>query len=128
MGELEDKLNSILSSPEEMEKIMGLARSLSSSMGSQAGSDTAEPKKAPDFSEAASALGDIDPKMFQMMSRLLGEYGAAEKSDKAAILNTLKPYLKEERRSKIDEAVKIAKMAKLAKIAFSEFSGGDSNL
>lgn len=31
MGEFEEKLNSILSSPEDMEKIMNLARSLSSS-------------------------------------------------------------------------------------------------
>lgn len=128
MGELEDKLNNILSSPEEMEKIMGLARSLSGSLGSQDKGEKPATAKVPDISDAASALGDIDPKMFQMMSRLLGEYGAAGNSEKTAILNTLKPYLKEDRRSKVDEAVKIARMAKLAKIAFSEFTGGDSNL
>ena len=33
MGEFEEKLNSILSSPKDMEKILGLARELSGSMG-----------------------------------------------------------------------------------------------
>ena len=49
MGEFEEKLNSILSSPEDMEKIMNLARSLSSSAGNQDGrkdQDREEKEKA----------------------------------------------------------------------------------
>ncbi len=126
MGELEDKLNSILSSPEEMEKIMNIARSIS---GGASDSETDSKENLSSNGGAASfPLGDIDPQMLKMMSRVMEQYGSGGDDGKALILNTLKPYLKEERRQKVDEALKIARMAKLAKIAFSEFSGGDSHL
>jgi len=124
MSELEDKLNSILSSPQEMEKIMGIARSLSDSMGNN--SNDAGTANSQEHEATASPFGNIDPKMLQIMSKIMGEYSSAS-SDKTALLNSMKPFLKEDRRSKIDKAVEIAKMAKIAKIAFSEFSGGDNH-
>ena len=127
MGELEDKLNSILSSPEEMEKIMGIARSLSGAAGDTAPPVSTGHDHAPDLTSAASALGDIDPKMFKLMSRVMGEYSSS-KNDKTALLTALKPYLKKERHEQIDKAAQIAKLARIAKAAFSEFSGGDSGV
>ncbi|MGE4485279.1 MAG: hypothetical protein AB7C97_09250 [Oscillospiraceae bacterium] len=121
MGELEDKLNSILSSPEEMQKIMGLARSISGSMG-----EASKPGANPE--NIASAIGDIDPKMFKVMTKILGEYSASPKSDKAVLLSAMKPYLKDERRKSVDRAIEIAKFAKVARLALSEFSGGDFHL
>lgn len=124
MSELEDKLNSILSSPEEMEKLLGVARSLSGSLGaSKAASDEVQPGMQ-DFASAASALGDMDPKMFKMMTHLLSEY-SSHKSDKTPLLQAMKPYLKEERYSTIDRAAEIAKLAHIAKIAFGEFGLGE---
>lgn len=129
MSELEDKLNKILSSPADMEKIMGIARSLSGSLGSQASSeDSAEgAKAAPDLSAITSSLKDIDPKIFRLMTRLVGEYTSG-KNDKAALLNAIKPYLKEDRRAKVDKAAEIAKLAKLAKVALAEFTGGEKGV
>ncbi len=129
MSELEDKLNKILSSPADMEKIMGIARSLSGSLGSQAHTEgTAEgPKAAPDLSAITSSLKDIDPKIFRLMTRLVGEYSSG-KNDKAELLNAIKPYLKEDRRIKVDRAAEIAKLAKLAKVALAEFTGGDKGV
>jgi hypothetical protein len=127
MGELEDKLNSILSSPEEMEKIMGIARSLSGTTDNTAPPAPKAAKTTPDIASAASALGDIDPKMFKLMSRIMGEYTSG-KNDKTALLTALKPYLKKERHEQIDRAAQIAKLARIAKAAFSEFSGGDSGV
>jgi hypothetical protein len=132
MSELEDKLNKILSSPADMEKIMGIARSLSGSMGGDAGvSDGAPSTQAVssglgslDLSALSSTLGNLDPKVFRLMNRLVSEYGSG-KNDKAELLNAIKPYLKEDRRAKVDRAVEIAKLAKLAKVAFAEFTGGD---
>lgn len=125
MGEFEDKLNSILSSPAELEKIMNVARSISGSMGS--GTAEASSTETSGIDSISSALGGIDPKMLKLMTRLLGEYSTGA-GDKAQILHAIKPYLKNERQEKIDRAVEIAKLAKLAKIAFSEFSGGDLNV
>lgn len=125
MSEFEDKLNSILSSPQEMEKIMGLARSLSGSMGKP--SEDTERQYEQENDHTDSPFGNIDPNMLKMMSRLMGEYSASSGNDKSALLNSLKPYLKDKRKKDIDKAIEIAKLAKIAKIAFSEFSGGESD-
>lgn len=129
MSELEDKLNKILSSPADMEKIMGIARSFSGSSGAQtsAESPTGGAPAVPDLASMASVLKDIDPKMMGLMGRLIGEYTSG-KNDKAVLLNAIKPYLKEDRRSKIDKAAELAKLARLAKVAFREFSGGDKDV
>ena len=128
MSELEDKLNQILSSPEDMEKIMGMARSLSGSGGIR---EPDAPKscdeKPPDLGALSSLLGNIDPKLIQLFSRVMREYSSQE-NDKSALLSAIKPYLKEERREKIDKAAEVAKMARLARAALSEFSGGTKNV
>lgn len=129
MSELEDKLNKILSSPAEMEKIMGMARSLSGSLGAQATAESPSggaPATA-DLNSIASTFKDIDPKIMGLMGRLVGEYTSG-KNDKAVLLNAIKPYLKEDRRTKIDRAAELAKLARLAKVAFREFSGGDKSV
>lgn len=125
MSEFEDKLNKILSSPDELEKIMGMAKSLSSSMDS-GGKD--EAAGAPDLSSLGSLLGNIDPKTIGVITRLFGEYSSKGNSDKAALLSAIKPYLKDDRREKIDKAAEMARLAQLARIAFSEFSDGDGDV
>lgn len=139
MSELEDKLNKILSSPADLEKIMGIARSLSGSLGAQtptegAGLGTAATaasaapgSPSPDLGNLVSTLKDIDPKIFRLVTRLVGEYTTG-KNDKTELLNVIKPYLKEDRRAKIDRAAEIAKLAKLARVAFREFSGGEQGV
>lgn len=123
MGELEDKLNSILSSPEEMEKIMGIARSLSQS---GFGEDNSQKNKQ-EKPNQNDFFGSFDPKMLSMMTRLMGGFNNSS-NDKMAVINTIKPFLKKERRQKLDEAANLAKMAKMAKLAFSEFSGGEHDV
>ena len=120
MGEFEEKLNSILSSPKEMEKILGLARELSGSGGEKAES----PPPPPDNSGILGGLGDMDPKLFKVMGRLMGEY-TNKSSDKADLVTAMKPYVRAERREALDRALKITKIARIAKIAFSELGGGD---
>ena len=106
MGEFEEKLNSILSSPRDMEKIMDIARGLSGSDG----------PKLP--------FDGIDPKMIGVMTLLMKEYNTT-KSDKTALLSAMKPYVKAENRDALDKAGNVLKMTRLAKIAFSEFGGSD---
>ena len=130
MGEFEEKLNSILSSPEDMEKIMNLARSLSSSAGNQDGrkdQDREEKEKAAENVPAALKAGEIDPKMLKLISRITREYSSAGDDSKAALLGSIKPYLKAGRQDTIDRALKVLKISKLAKIAMDEF-GGDFHL
>lgn len=123
MSELEDKINNILSSPAEMEKIMGIARSLSGSLGgSPQGEGTAlAAQPAPHLAGITSTLKEIDPIIFRLATRLVNEYTTG-KNDTVALLNTVKPYLKEDQREIINRATEIAK---LARGVLREFSGGE---
>lgn len=113
MSELEDKLNSILGDPAQMEKIAGLARSL---MGG--GGAPAEETPTP----ASSAPG-IDAGLLQKLGGLLG--GAGQEPDREqALLAAMRPYLSEKRRGKMDQALKLARLARIARLAMGETGGG----
>ena len=125
MSEFEDKINKILSSPEELEKIMSMAKSLSGSIGDA--NDENEADAGPDLSSIGSMLGSLDPKVIGIVGRLFGEYSSKGSGGKIALISAMKPYLKEDRREKIDKAADMARLASLARLAFSEFSGGEDD-
>lgn len=114
MSELEDRLNGLLSDPEQMGRLAQLAKTI---MGG-GGADDAPP------AQDASAP-DIDPGMLSRIGGLMKGLNG-ERDDKKALLEAMKPYLAEKRRQKMDRALKIAKMAKLANMALKEY-GGDGN-
>ena len=153
MSEFEDKLNSILSSPEDMKKIMELANSLSStsqsssahsaphnSSASGAPSNSSENHFSPssanrdgkdisgsDFQSPGthgSPLDGIDPNIIKIMTKIMSSETSLSKKNEN-FLNALVPYLRPDRQSKLQNAIKIARFAKMAKIAMSEFGGGD---
>lgn len=106
MGELEDSLNQVLQNPEQMEKIANLAKSL---MGGGAPEKSAE-------------MPSLDPKMIQKISGLMNGDAVKDGKDRR-LLDAMRPYLSEKRRSKMDKAMKLAKMARIASIAAEEFGG-----
>lgn len=120
MGEFEDALNSILSSPKDMEKILGLARELSGSAGSEEREEP--PKSGPEI----PGLGEISPKLLSVFGRIMGELNSKD-DGKAALLASMKPYVRPERREALDRAVKIARIARIARTAINEL-GGDLDL
>lgn len=122
MAELEEMLNSVLSSPQEMEKIMGLARQLSASHG-----EAAPPPEPRAPSGAAGLFDGLDPKTLGLITRLMGEFSASGKDDKTALVEALKPYIKSERGADLEKAVKIARLARLARTVLPEL-GGEFNL
>ena len=111
MSEFEDKLNHILSDPQEMEKISRLAAQL---MGGSAdnGHDDAPPSPG-------GALPDL--------SGILGKLGnTGGKSDKAALLSALSPYLRPDRRQKLQKAMRLAQAARIAGVALEAYGGDGS--
>ena len=112
MSEFEDRLNSILNDPAQMDRITAMAKSL---MGS--GEAASEPPKA------ASVLEGLD--LGRMMASLGGGGGA---DNKRALLEAMKPYLSPHRREKLDRAMKLAKMIGMAEIAFGMLGGGDAQM
>lgn len=129
MSELEDKINGILGDPAQIEKIAGLAKSLMG--GSDSGIDHAEKTKSAGggLDSLMQSLGGsdsvIDPAMLARLSRAFSS-GAGEKKQERALLEAMKPYLSEKRRSKMDKAIKLARLASIARIAMGEM-GGDSS-
>ena len=111
MSEMEDKINSILSDPESMEKISRLARQF---MGGGSGEEKQE--SAPPAGEG------FDPELLSRIGRLMSRAGGGD-SGKTALLKALSPYLAESRRAKLEKAIRLAHMAKLAGIAFEEYGG-----
>ena len=112
MNELEERINSVLSDPAQLEKLTGLAQRL---MG---GADT------PPAAEAPSV-----PDVGLLAKLAAGLKGAeSEPGRERALLAAMRPYLSEGRREKMDRAVKLARMAKLAQRVLGEMGGGHDAL
>ncbi|MDD4715733.1 MAG: hypothetical protein PHT34_04170 [Oscillospiraceae bacterium] len=141
MSEFEDKINQILSSPQAMEQIMSVARSLG--IGNSQTASSPAPKPAAEPAEPAqnaasgllSLLGGsdsnsgagIDPKMASLMLRLVSAWNEPD-DNKLALLEALRPFLKEGRAEKIQRAVQISKIARVVRIALEHFKGGDGDV
>lgn len=145
MGEMEDKLNAILNDPSAMGQIMALAQSLGGGAprpqaspageaaqgAEQTGAREAEapasagsaPPALAGGEDPLAALGEIDPGMIQMGMRLLREY-QGEDDRTVALLNALRPFLKESRLAKLDRAVQISRLARVIRVLFRGMGEG----
>jgi hypothetical protein len=141
MSDFEQQLNSILSSPETMEQIVSLARSLSSGGGETAPAPEQEAEPQTDASEPQSSapassvdlsglltmlsgshapLGDVDPALVQDGLKLIQAYH--EGSDQQiALLTALRPFLQEERQAKLDRAIQLTRVARVLQTAYQMF-------
>lgn len=113
MEELESKINSLLSSPDSMEKIMQLARSFTGG-GDTSSQETPQPAHG-------TLDGGLDPKLMQVLASAMKEYAAPSETE--ALLGAIKPYLGRERISRLDKAMGIAKLARIAKKIIPEIGG-----
>lgn len=105
MDNLEEKLSSILSDPETMQKLITMAQSLSAA----APAAPAEPNKQ---GHGALELPQLDLGMVQKLSGLMGQGGID--SEQKNLLQALRPYLSRQRLQKLEHAMQAAKMARLA--------------
>lgn len=145
MDDFEEKLNSILSSPEAMGQIMALADSLTGQADAGTG-DTAPPSTQPpvpsggsggtglpdlpDLSGLASAfsggsnplamLQNLDPAMLQTIGTLFQEYNRSD-DEKAALLRALQPFLRPERWAKVEKAIQITRLSRVIRAAMQLF-------
>lgn len=127
MGEFEEKLNSILGDQQAMGQIMALAQSLGKSSPQEEQEDTPPSQSSDDAPDLSQLMGSIDPKMMQLGMRLMREY-QQDDSQNTALLQALRPYLREERRSRLDKAVQIAKMSRLLRVALGSLGKGEDTL
>ncbi len=118
MSEWEDRLNSILSSPEQMGRIVELANQLS---GEAAGSGHGEARDAPSSFPPPSPSG-AEAKLMQLAGKVLGA-GSAEDRNKAELIRALKPFLQEEHCRRLDRAYEISRMIRTVRLVYREMKG-----
>lgn len=111
---LEDKLQQILNDPNSMAQIMSLAQSFGlqgvQEAPPQPQSPPAQAAFAPDVGFAQAIMG--------LMQQAQHTDGKQE-----ALLCALKPFLKPERRAKIDQAMQLARISHLAGFALKNYGG-----
>lgn len=120
MEDFEEKLNTILSSPETMGQIMELANSLSGGGEEKPESGTAG-EVAP-LGEVSALLQGIDSAALQKLMALWGEYRRGG-DEKTRLLEAMKPFLRQERQEKLDKAVQIARISRVIRAAIEQFRG-----
>lgn len=130
MSEFEEKLNAILSNPDAMSQVMNLAQSLN--LGGGGESPPAQQEDSPgapsgsgeqsgggpglgDLAGLGSLLGQIDPAMIQRILPLVGELTGGGNDERMQLLYALRPFLKPERRDKVEKAAKTAKLIHIGK-------------
>lgn len=129
MEDFEEKLNHILASPEAMGQIMALANSLSAGAGPQEAPDPPSEagesfQPAPSQEENPLALlQGMDPGMIQKAMNLFRTYNGGN-NEKTALLMAIRPFVREDRRGRLDKAIQIARYSRVIRAAMQEFRGG----
>ena len=119
MSELENRINSLLSSPEDMAQLMQMAKSI-----------MPDEKGAPEDGGETGFMGVLGSLAgggmnSGIMSALGNLVGSGEKNDKRTLLAAMTPYLGEKRRQKMEKAMQIAKIASIAGGLFADRGEGD---
>ena len=131
MSEMDEKLNTLLSDPGSMARIMQLAQQLSGTMGG-AEKNTPEPPPPADPEDQTGGgaagfgglggLGGGDPAGGGTLMPLDREYGRSN-SASMQLLNALRPFLKPEKQGKVERAAHLARLIHLGKKFLSEWEG-----
>ena len=101
--------------------VMNLLSSLGSGSGNQ---QQPAPPPPPE-----PTLPQLDPRLIQTGMRILSEYN--RKDDKnMALLQALRPFVREERYAKLDRAIQIARLSRVIRVAFGVLKeqGGGSDV
>ncbi len=117
MDGLEEKLTSFLSDPSAMEQILSMARTLG--LGGDSAPSAPAPENAPretPVENADSSPGAMEDPMLRSLVGIMLD-ASRDSGRQTAVLNALRPFVRHERREKIDRAAQIAKMAHIAGVA-----------
>lgn len=114
MDDLSAALSGFLSQPGAMEQLQDMARQL----GLSPPSDGAAPQQPPEVAErpdGGNLLSGLSP---ESLSTLLKAFHEAEKPDEStALLTALRPLLRPERQSRLDQALRAMSLMRAAKLA-----------
>lgn len=130
MAEFDEKLNAILGNQEAMAQIMSLARSLSADSPGENQNREDQQAQEMDGEEAqerdtqstqpdlSAMLGQLDPALLRTGMEVIRQVQSTEDRN-AALLQALRPFLREERRGRLDRAIQIARMTRMIRAAIT---------
>lgn len=139
MEDLEQKIGQILSDPDAMSSILSLAKNLGLTPPAGGGEPTTAPDPPPQPSQAqpTAALGGIEALLGSLgggglpggsdllgaLPTVLSLLSEAEKVDtkQAALWSALKPFLRPDRREKVDRAMRVARLGHVANYAMKNW-------
>ena len=124
MADFEEALNSLLADPDAMGQIMSLAGKLG--MGTESPPSPGEAAPQPE----SAAPPPFAPEQLGQMGRLLELFQASPLSNQEAdaLLAALRPFLREERQKKLDQAIQLAGLSRAARQAYRLWKEGELHL
>ena len=74
-------------------------------------------------------LYQVDPRLLQLGGRILKEYQRGEDKNTALLL-ALKPFLRQERYAKVDQAIQLARLARVVRVVLESMgqTGGEERV
>ena len=124
MADFEEALNSLLADPDAMGQIMSLAGKLG--MGTESPPSPGEAAPQPE----SAAPPPFAPEQLGQMGRLLERVQASRQSNQEAdaLIAALRPFLREERQKKLDQAIQLAGLSRAARQAYRLWKEGELHL
>ena len=117
MDGLEEKLGSLLSDPSAMERLKQLAGALAGNMPGQGGGP------APDRGEdQGNPFVGSEGRLTELLGKVMGAYGAP--SEAAKLVAALGPFLRPERRERLEKALRAARIVRAARSVLPELLPG----
>ena len=116
MDDINEKLNTLLSDPDSMARILQLAQQLSGSQPQPPQPQPPAPAKPP------SPLPDIDPQLIARFLPLLQEL-TRDTSQTTQLLYALRPFLKDGKQEKVERAARLARLISIGKRFLTEGGG-----
>ena len=114
MDGLEEKLGTLFSDPAAMERLKQLAGALAGSMPDLGGFSPPPPEP----SGGGSPFAGNEGRLTELLGKLMGAYGAS--SEAAKLVAALGPFLRPERRERLEKALQVARLVRAARSVLPE--------
>lgn len=131
MSKLVEQLNTMLNNNEIPEGIKNMVKGLQSDTKSENNTPSFSnskdiPNSADENTSSDSPMPEFDINMMLKMKQIMDSLNTKQNDPRANLLRSLKPYLKESRKEKVDQYIQIFGMGKMFEI-FNSLGGEKKN-
>lgn len=124
MGELEERISSVLNDPEQLSQIRAMAQALMGGANAGVPFESGNPAPPGNAGSSGNAAPPENPASLEKLAELL-RGGAAGGSPRLAALEALASCLDEKRREKLRRAMRLARVLRLAQAGLLSAEGKD---